>query len=815
MTLRMAIIVTTALSTAPLHMQPTTALARSRVLGPLNIIVEGRFLDIWESQRPERDSVYLNGYPITARRPEISTDDGKTYDMQWFERARYEAHPENKAPYDVLLGRLGTSLTEGRGEIDPVTKQLYDPEDVPFLGINKPADANGTTKVWFETSRHSVSGKILEYWKRYGGIQQFGNPLSEQFQETSPIDNKVYTVQYFERNRFELRPDKPPPYEVELGLLGVQQYKLTPIPADQLPFAPPTRGNRSGNSSYRVFAGDTLVQASLQEPRSLVGIEEDTAVAARFTSAITFGDTMVTLDNLQNPVPTLVYYLPTISNGGTYSLGTGANKRWVTKFKLRIGVNWSDTGMMTSEDAVFAHAHMLANPNVVNNSLHKKIDHVFPVGNFTVLYRWMSLNQAVTKWNTLTPSQQQEDYAFLQTFITPPGKPVIDHNYLFVGTVLPKHVLSALPVNSLQTSAYAVAPVGLGPFRVQSWTRGSELVLEQNPRYNLTTQPLLKRIVSRFQTDVSQVVSQLVAGNLDAIAGEGLVVPPAACSSSIVASNGTCAVVPSTTWEHLEPYFGYAPFQDKKVRQAIMHAINREQIARVVFKGTAKVMNGPAPPVVYYSLENPNYATTYPPRYRLPRYNYDVAAANALLDSAGWVKGADGVRAKNGVKLSFQYGTNRSETRQAIQALVQADLRAVGIDALTVVYNQDFFDPKGPIATGKAQLAQFAYSSSNYTTFDAYSIDELWSPQHIGKQNRQQYRNQRVTELNRAMNAETDTNRFGDYAIQIQVEMMNDVAVFPLVQRPNIEIYRNTLMNRRVTNSQVSQWWNIAQWYFR
>src|SRR5918911_203235 len=107
--------------------------------------------------------------------------------------------------------------------------------DQPFVGIDKPADANGTTKVWFQETRHSVTGKILDYWNKYGGLKQFGFPLSEQFQEISATDGRTYTVQYFERNRFELHPEKAAPYEVELGLLGVQQYKAQPIAADQLP----------------------------------------------------------------------------------------------------------------------------------------------------------------------------------------------------------------------------------------------------------------------------------------------------------------------------------------------------------------------------------------------------------------------------------------------------------------------------------------------------------------------------------------------------------------------------------------------------
>jgi peptide/nickel transport system substrate-binding protein len=229
-------------------------------------------------------------------------------------------------------------------------------------------------------------------------------------------------------------------------------------------------------------------------------------------------------------------------------------------------------------------------------------------------------------------------------------------------------------------------------------------------------------------------------------------------------------------------------------------------------------MNSPVPPTIYYSLDSPDFAKQFPDlaaRYKLPVYTYDVAAANSLLDKAGWVRGADGIRAKGGEKLSFEYGTTRNATRQAIQALVQADLKAVGIDAVTVNYPQGFFAPDGPIATGKTKLAQFAYSQSNYSTFDVYSIDEMWTPEDIGKQNRQQYKNQKVTELNRAMNAEIDRHKFAELGAQIQVEMMNDVAVIPMVQRSNIEVYRKTLQNRKVTNSLASQWWNLQQWYFK
>src|SRR4030081_3004253 len=94
--------------------------------------VAGRFLEVWSSQGSEQNNVYVNGLPITDKRAEISLTDGKSYDTQWFERARFEAHPENKAPYDVLLGLLGVTLTEGRGVVDPNTKKVRNASDAAF-----------------------------------------------------------------------------------------------------------------------------------------------------------------------------------------------------------------------------------------------------------------------------------------------------------------------------------------------------------------------------------------------------------------------------------------------------------------------------------------------------------------------------------------------------------------------------------------------------------------------------------------------------------------------------------------------------------
>ncbi len=78
----------------------------------------------------------------------------------------------------------------------------------------------------FLETGHTVTGRILDYWNKYGGLLQFGLPLTEPFQEVNPIDGREYLVQYFERSRFEYHPEFiGSPYEVELGHLGIEYLR--------------------------------------------------------------------------------------------------------------------------------------------------------------------------------------------------------------------------------------------------------------------------------------------------------------------------------------------------------------------------------------------------------------------------------------------------------------------------------------------------------------------------------------------------------------------------------------------------------------
>ncbi|HEX9991152.1 MAG TPA: glycosyl hydrolase family 18 protein [Chloroflexia bacterium] len=162
--------------------------------------LRGPFLRYWRA----KGGLPIFGYPLTEEFTEVSPTDGKPYKVQYFERNRFEYHPENASPNDVLLGLLG---------VQAVGDRIF-----PYVENPLP----GPDTVYFPQVRRTMSGQFLRYWQKFGGLAQFGYPISEPVMEQSPTDGKTYMVQYLQRARFELHPEYAGTNaEVLLGLLGL------------------------------------------------------------------------------------------------------------------------------------------------------------------------------------------------------------------------------------------------------------------------------------------------------------------------------------------------------------------------------------------------------------------------------------------------------------------------------------------------------------------------------------------------------------------------------------------------------------------
>ena len=186
------------------------AQASDRCFPETGYCIAGRIRAFWE----QNGGLPVFGFPVGPQYADIV--EGKQLQLQWFERNRLELHPENAPPYDVLLGRLGVDRLAQQGRPD---------------WQNFPVDERQGDCVTFAETGHSACGAILRAWRASGlefdgkrghgyaeSLALFGLPVSSPLREV--IEGRVFTVQWFERARFELHPENARPYDVLLGLLG-------------------------------------------------------------------------------------------------------------------------------------------------------------------------------------------------------------------------------------------------------------------------------------------------------------------------------------------------------------------------------------------------------------------------------------------------------------------------------------------------------------------------------------------------------------------------------------------------------------------
>ncbi len=195
--------------------------------------VSGKFLNYWRTN----GGLATYGYPLTEPQMEVDPETGQTFLTQWFERNRFELHPELAGTrYEVLLGLLGKDLRREALKTNPA------------YGPTQPASG----ETFFNQTGHNVKGGFLAYWQQKGGLERFGYPISEEVQEVDPETGRTFQLQWFERARFEYHPENQPPYDILLGLLGKQLRQANTLPARTL--TPVWKVAPNGNIPFSVEA---------------------------------------------------------------------------------------------------------------------------------------------------------------------------------------------------------------------------------------------------------------------------------------------------------------------------------------------------------------------------------------------------------------------------------------------------------------------------------------------------------------------------------------------------------------------------------
>lgn len=241
--------------------------------------------------------------------------------------------------------------------------------------------------------------------------------------------------------------------------------------------------------------------------------------------------------------------------------------------------------------------------------------------------------------------------------------------------ILPSSVWGDVPVEQWQTDPGSTGTdpsrvVGSGPFKFVEINEGEgTTTLVRNDDY-WDTKAAAETVIFQVWPDDTASVEALRAGDLDLLMDP---VQPADVESLQAEDGLTVDVYPSYQFNFIG--FNLDPektpiFQDQAVRQALIYALDREAMAEGIYLGYAEVANG----------TQPQLSEAYSPDSMKTVYNYDVDKANALLDEAGWAAGSDGIREKDGTKLSFDIMYGAAAINDQIASACQDYWKAVGIE---------------------------------------------------------------------------------------------------------------------------------------
>ena len=256
---------------------------------------------------------------------------------------------------------------------------------------------------------------------------------------------------------------------------------------------------------------------------------------------------------------------------------------------------------------------------------------------------------------------------------------------------------------------YGVTEVyGTGPFKLESFAIGQETVLVRNDDYTWGS-PLaanqgpakIAKLTFREIPEDSTAFLELKTGGVDMLLG----VPADLMSEVQKEANLTLLTLPGQDVYYMPMNVTKAPFDDIKVREAAAKAINQDEILASVFGGVGSVANT----FLISALPESKVADS-------SKIAYDPARANAALDEAGWAMGPDGVRMKDGQPLKISLWTQSDSVFRRLTEVVQAQLKAVGIEAEITTYDSSMI--RDQYKTGEQQAAVRSYNWDNADIVD-------------------------------------------------------------------------------------------------
>ncbi|HMD66734.1 MAG TPA: peptide ABC transporter substrate-binding protein [Stellaceae bacterium] len=523
--------------------------------------------------------------------------------------------------------------------------------------------------------------------------------------------------------------------------------------------------------------------ATLLNPHFAVGTKD--AEGCRI-----FYEPLAAWDPDGNLVPVLAAEIPDIENGGVAADGTSVT------WKLKKGVEWHDGRPFTADDVVFNWEYA-SDPATA----------AVTIGNYR--------DAKVEKIDPLTVRVRFE-------------KPTPFWAGLFVaggGMIIPKHLFEPYKgVNSRDAPAN-LKPVGTGPYRFVEFKPGDLVRGERNPAYHVPNRPYFDTIEMKGGGDaVSAARAVIQIGEYDYAWNMQIEDEILLKLENAGNAKGRAEIVRSRAMEHIQlnsadpwtevdgeranPTTKHPLFSDPAVRQALRLLVDRASIETHIYGRTAVATGN--------FLNNPErFVSTN------TKWEFSVDKANRLLDEAGWKRGSDGIRAKDGKQLKLVFQTSINAPRQKTQAIIKQACQKAGIDlelksvTPSVYFSSDVANP---------DTARKFYSDIQMYTVGTPSVPDpelfmLWfvSWEIASKDNKWQGRNpmrwrsDAYDEAFRAAQGELDPVKRAALFIKMNDMVVEDVVVIPIINRRWVAAMSNKL--RATLSGWDNDFWNLKDWY--
>ncbi len=496
------------------------------------------------------------------------------------------------------------------------------------------------------------------------------------------------------------------------------------------------------------------------------------------------------------PSPNLAADIPTVENGGV------ADDFSSVTWTLKEDVLWSDGTPFTSEDVVFTYEYCAESATACTTA---------------------------TAFSNIASVEALDDYTVQITWAEPNPNPY----QTFVGArgmILQKAQFENCVGEAASTTSECqeanLAPIGTGPYMLRDFAPGDVVEFDPNPNYRDPAKPFFSEVLMKGGGDATSAARAVFqtgdtdyAWNLQVEASVLLQLVEQGGQGQLLATPGASVERIMFNFTNPDPALGDErgqlsqphPFlTDPAVREAMTLAVDRQTIAEQLY--------GPSGDATCY------FVTTEP--FRAVDELFDgscdqnIEAANALLDEAGWELGGDGVREKDGVRLSVLFQTSVNPLRQKTQEIVKQNWEAIGVETeLKSVDAGVFFDSA---AGNPDNISHFFSDVQMYTTgpsepdWTAHlcrwtSAEAAQAENEWRGTNHTRWQNEEYDALCTDLQTETDPEERIAKTLAMDNLLVDEFTQIPLVARKGVAGAANSLQGLEPTTWDTVLW-NIADW---